>query len=936
MVGKISSGKSGGIQYLEDGKDINRTLENGEVITRDMMDHRVVLSGDIQSTKVILKQVENAKNYTKDYYHLTFSFKEDLEIETMQEILKEAEDFYLSGYNESEYNIYSEAHIAKDEAKYKLQISSDGAVKKYRLMSEEEAIKYQEDNPDSKLQPEKRYDHFHIIIPKINLVTNTQLKISEKDEVKSFNAFQEYINIKYELTSPKDLKRDISDKQFKDAKYNPDIELSAKNFSDLTNAQTKKTLIEMVEFEIQNEKISSYEEMKNYLESLEFIESLKEVSTSKNQYIKIKIEGQEKNVNLRNAIFTKDFYENKEIDFAKETRRIEGKSLSDYRKIIDDYKSRRVEEVSKRYDYAREKAIKENLIEKALNEKFGDKTISNTSTKKILKDLEEGKSIFLTGGAGVGKSFTANEIIREYEKEGKEVIKLGSTGLAALNVNGQTLHSFLKIGIFERLEELKESDEKDSEAYQKNIKELKEKLADSELIVIDEISMVSAEQMRMIEHRLKEADYQGKIMFVGDFFQLPPVAKDKESYYAFESKAWRSYKTVTHELTEIKRSDNKEFAELLNRLRYGKLEEVDLKILRSMQNEHKIDEDKSTYIFSTNKAVNEHNKIHLGMISGELYTYKSLYKSEDDLSKEDLEKLFKEVAFDRELELKKGARVLLSVNDRSKGFANGDKGVFEGVNEEGNLLVRLDRNGEVVEIEKRTFTAQIDNSKSFTVTNFPVKLAYAITTHKSQGMSIENLAISPDFQFEKNQFYVALSRAKDPKTTKILQFSDDEREVRKHRYDFRNILLQDNKVIDFYHPTLRSKEQKEFDEEIKIRQKATREKWKKEHLKEKDDIKTKAKRAAKERVKTTPIKDRKRDKYKKIFVRQIDKLKKELQKSGKNLSKFAKMQLTKIDLKERLERAKKAQKTVKKDNLKEKLEALKKAQERVKDTSMQK
>ncbi len=113
--------------------------------------------------------------------------------------------------------------------------------------------------------------------------------------------------------------------------------------------------------------------------------------------------------------------------------------------------------------------------------------------------------------------------------------------------------------------------------------------------MIDEISMVSDKQMEMINYRLKNANYQGKLMVVGDFNQLPPVSKDEKVGYACESKAWKDLKTQTHELTVIKRSDNKEFSQTLNRLRYGYISKEDNQMFLNMQN-NKIDESKATYI----------------------------------------------------------------------------------------------------------------------------------------------------------------------------------------------------------------------------------------------------------------------------------------------------------------------------------------------------
>jgi hypothetical protein len=838
MVSTITTGKSGGIEYLETGEDKNRLLSNGEVITRDMLDTRVTLQGDIRATKSLQDSMKN-DNYSQDYYHITQSFKENISIEEMKQIVEESESFYLAGYDKSEYNIYTEYHIPKENAKYKLLTATDGDKKYYELLSESEAKEFLEKNPQHKDKLEKRYAHTHTIILRKNFLTNTQLKITEKDERKAINSFQEYINIKYGVESPKDNKRDLTNKQFKNDKFidekdnfiDENKKLVAEDFKDLTNAKTKKLITNDIVTQISKENISTYENMTNYLKNQDYITYFEPFKNEKNEYLKIKIEGQKKVVNLRADIFRKDFYENKEVNFDEKVRSIDGKFISDYKKDIEAYKNRRVKEVSKRYDTARAKALKTDLIEKALKDKFESRTITNTNEENIINDLNQGKAVFLTGGAGVGKSFTTNNIIKHFENRGLSVAKLGSTGIASTNINGQTLHSFLEIGIKKDIKELQQFDKNNQE----RINKLNEKLKNTDLIVIDEISMVSDKQMEMINYRLKNANYQGKLMVVGDFNQLPPVSKDEKVGYAFESKAWKDLKTQTHELTVIKRSDNKEFSQTLNRLRYGYISKEDNQMFLNMQN-NKIDESKATYIYSTNKAVQNHNKQKLDALKGKYESYETSFKSEHNLTDVQKDKLLDETPLYKNLEIKKNAPILITANDKNLGVANGDRGVYLGLNENNQMIIKLDRTNKVINIDKKEFNAEIEQDDKLinaTIKNYPIRPAYAITTHKSQGMSIDHLAIDPNRQFEKNQFYVAVSRAKDPSKLKILPLD------KKYKNNFQNVVKQDNKVLDFYHPTLRSKELKQFDKEVSKRQDLKKEiyfknlKMKKEQIKEK-------------------------------------------------------------------------------------------------------
>ncbi|EAK0584039.1 helicase, partial [Campylobacter jejuni] len=148
-------------------------------------------------------------------------------------------------------------------------------------------------------------------------------------------------------------------------------------------------------------------------------------------------------------------------------------------------------------------------------------------------------NVFLSGGAGVGKSFLTNELIKSYRKQKKLAIALGSSALSAFNIGGVTLHSFFCLGYCDDMMKLSALDR--NQKQKEKLTKLKELLKTIELIIIDEISMVSANVFEMIGFRLKNSQFNGKILVVGDFFQLPPVIKEKKetlfnhSYYAFSS-----------------------------------------------------------------------------------------------------------------------------------------------------------------------------------------------------------------------------------------------------------------------------------------------------------------------------------------------------------------------------------------------------------------
>jgi ATP-dependent exoDNAse (exonuclease V) alpha subunit len=148
----------------------------------------------------------------------------------------------------------------------------------------------------------------------------------------------------------------------------------------------------------------------------------------------------------------------------------------------------------------------------------------------LLQHCKKKENIFLTGGAGVGKTTLTRKLIQHYEDEAKKVAKLASTGMAATLLGGQTLHSFFDFGIASSIEEL----EKNKKFHPK--KKVLKLIKSIDLLVIDEISMVSADLFDMIVLRLEQAAFDGVVMVVGDFLQLPPVVRGtSEVHFAFES-----------------------------------------------------------------------------------------------------------------------------------------------------------------------------------------------------------------------------------------------------------------------------------------------------------------------------------------------------------------------------------------------------------------
>ncbi len=388
---------------------------------------------------------------------------------------------------------------------------------------------------------------------------------------------------------------------------------------------------------------------------------------------------------------------------------------------------------------------------------------------KILKLLKN-KNVFLTGGAGVGKSYLTKQIISFYKKNFKTVVILGSTGISAVSIGGQTIHSFFAFGICNSIEELVVQDKRN----RKKVKDIKEMLESCDLIVIDEISMVSASLLDMIKYRIENSMFEGSFLFVGDFFQLPPVLKKSNSLfgqniYAFESEAWGFFNPVKIELFEMKRTKDKEFFDILSKIRVGRLSDEVLEYLIKLSKNFTILKNEPTFLYGRNYEVAVTNIQKLSDHTGKEFNLSSkISLHQKKISNKKLQKWINVLPVEEELKLKIGVPILFTSNKWGK-FYNGERGIIKDIDD--NSLT-IEKNQREIRVQRQEFDLveyQIDKNGDMkenslaTISQYPVKLAYAITIHKSQGMSIENLVCNIDNIFARSQFYVAIGRAINPK-----------------------------------------------------------------------------------------------------------------------------------------------------------------------------
>lgn len=360
-----------------------------------------------------------------------------------------------------------------------------------------------------------------------------------------------------------------------------------------------------------------------------------------------------------------------------------------------------------------------------------------TDQTNALAVMRSGKNVFLTGGAGVGKSYVIGQFCCEQALKGKKVLMTASTGIAAWIIGGSTVHRALKLWAISRGGDLD---------Y------MCENLNKADILIIDEISMISSGLFNLIFACIRNIKHSLQVIVVGDFFQLPPVNKRCEKYeYAFLSYGWQELGFIPCMLTKVVRQKDEEFIRHLERIRVGDrsgipyFEKMSCKELNS----------EVPYICGTRSAVHQINSRCLNELPGKEQVF---YAEYDDQPNES------DFIGEIKLVLKPGMQLMCLINDRYGRFQNGSIGILREIGDD-SLLVDI-RGREPVEIGRHQFVGvegkdSEKNGGIVTVSQFPVKASYAITVHKSQGQSFDSANIMMDRCWAPGQFYVALSRCKN-------------------------------------------------------------------------------------------------------------------------------------------------------------------------------
>jgi hypothetical protein len=396
---------------------------------------------------------------------------------------------------------------------------------------------------------------------------------------------------------------------------------------------------------------------------------------------------------------------------------------------------------------------------------------------------QSSRNIFLTGKAGTGKT-TFLKYIRENCP--KQIAVVAPTGVAAINAGGVTIHSFFQLPLSPFSPDAKEFSGNNEEVINKHSlisrlrisNEKKKVLQELELLIIDEISMVRCDTLDAIDavlRHVRQKQYEQfggvQVLFIGDMFQLPPVIKEQEwkllseyynSPYFFDSKVINKELPVYIEFNKIYRQSEEQFIYLLNKVRNNELDEEGLKILDSRFNTAFRRTKHDGYIILTthNEKARDINAIELRNLESKLFSFKAEITGE-----------FYDNAYpaDEILQLKVGAQVMFIKNDidKSKRYFNGKIGIVTKMEDDKIFVQCKDEPGEI-EVKKENWenirytlnktTQQLDEERLGSFTQYPLRLAWAITIHKSQGLTFEKAIIDAGEAFAPGQVYVALSR----------------------------------------------------------------------------------------------------------------------------------------------------------------------------------
>jgi ATP-dependent DNA helicase PIF1 len=377
--------------------------------------------------------------------------------------------------------------------------------------------------------------------------------------------------------------------------------------------------------------------------------------------------------------------------------------------------------------------------------------------KEALDLLKAGYNVFLTGAPGSGKTFLLNQYVNYLKKNSVIVSVTASTGIAATHMGGTTLHSWSGLGIKEKL------DEQDIR-YIAGRGYLRKRIKNTNVLIIDEISMIKADQFEAVDKicryiKRSVRPFGGiQVICSGDFFQLPPVEKPdaegniKEIKFVVESDIWKKMDIKVCYLDEQHRSKDKKLEKILNHIRDNEAEKSK-NLLFAAQKKAKILKHAPTKLYTHNVDVDSINNAELSKIKSQEFVYQMACRGHEAV----VDSLKKSCLAPERLILKKGAEVMFIKNNFEAGYVNGTQGQVVGFAGE-NFPVVQTNDGQKITAKYADWSIEEENSVVAEISQIPLRLAWAITVHKSQGMNLDSAEIDLSKCFLEGMGYVALSR----------------------------------------------------------------------------------------------------------------------------------------------------------------------------------
>ena len=373
-----------------------------------------------------------------------------------------------------------------------------------------------------------------------------------------------------------------------------------------------------------------------------------------------------------------------------------------------------------------------------------------------LEIMLSGQSVLLTGPAGAGKTFVLNQFIKLAKYEGKHVSVTATTGLAATHLGGTTIHSWAGIGVNDSI----------SHGFVDHMaKSRREIIEKTDVLIIDEISMLHDFRLDMVDEvcrlvRKKDEPFGGiQIIMSGDFFQLPPINRgdSRAGSFVVNSEVWRELEPVICYLQEQHRQDDEVLLDILNAMRAGEIRRNHAETLLARTEVFPDELELVTELHTVNVDVDKINEAKLETLEGDEVIYSQMTTGSESY----VETLQRSVLAPASLKVKKGALVMAVKNSPERKYVNGSIGTIIDFEPYTDYPIVEFKNGKEVSMVPDTWELRDGDKKRASISQIPLRLAWAITIHKSQGMTLDAARIDLRKAFVEGMGYVALSRVKN-------------------------------------------------------------------------------------------------------------------------------------------------------------------------------